>query len=102
MAQQVKWGVLGAASIAVQRVIPAMREAPSATFLALASRDESKARAVANELGAPRPYAGYEQLLADPDLVCRLLLEKKQARVPSVRAAGPRGRSRRGRGGVPV
>jgi predicted dehydrogenase len=68
MAQQVNWGVLGAASIAVQRVIPAMREAPSATFLALASRDESKARAVASELGAPRSYAGYEQLLADPDI----------------------------------
>jgi predicted dehydrogenase len=68
MAQKVNWGVLGAASIAVQRVIPAMREAPSATFLALASRDESKARAVASEFGAPRPYAGYEQLLADPDV----------------------------------
>jgi predicted dehydrogenase len=68
MAQQVKWGVLGAASIAVQRVIPAMREAPSATFLALASRDESKARAIASALGAPRAYAGYEQLLADPDI----------------------------------
>jgi predicted dehydrogenase len=68
MAQQVKWGVLGAASIAIQRVIPAMREAPSATLLALASRDEGKARAVATELGAPRAYAGYEQLLADPDI----------------------------------
>lgn len=68
MKQQVRWGVLGAASIAVQRVMPAMREAPSATLLALASRDESKARAVAADLGAARAYAGYEQLLADPDI----------------------------------
>lgn len=68
MTQQVRWGVLGAASIAVQRVMPAMREAPSATLLALASRDESKARAIAADLGAPRAYAGYERLLADPDI----------------------------------
>lgn len=68
MAQQVKWGVLGAASIAVQRVIPAMVEAPSAAFHALASRDEGKARAVAAKFDAPRAYASYDQLLADPDV----------------------------------
>ena len=45
MAQQVKWGVLGAASIAVQRVMPAMREAPSATLHALGVA-RSKARLV--------------------------------------------------------
>ena len=68
MAQQVKWGVLGAASIAVQRVMPAMREAPSATLHALASRDEEKARAIAARFGAPRAYGGYESLLADPEI----------------------------------
>jgi predicted dehydrogenase len=56
---------LGAASIAVQRVMPAMRESPSAELLALASRDEAKARAVASDLGIPRIHAGYERLLAD-------------------------------------
>ena len=66
MAQQVKWGVLGAASIAVQRTIPAMREAPSASLHALGSRDESKARAVAAKFEASRAYAGYDQVLADP------------------------------------
>lgn len=68
MAQRLRWGVLGAASIAVQRVMPAMREAVSAELLALASRDEAKARAVASQLGIPRTYAGYERLLADPDV----------------------------------
>jgi predicted dehydrogenase len=68
MAQQVKWGVLGAASIAVQRVMPAMREAPSATLHALASRDGSKARAIAAKFEAPRAYGGYESLLADPEI----------------------------------
>jgi predicted dehydrogenase len=65
---QVRWGVLGAASIAVQRMIPAIRSAPSAAMHALASRDERKARALAMELGATRSYGSYEQLLADPDV----------------------------------
>jgi hypothetical protein len=47
MARTVNWGVLGAANIATERVIPAMNEAPSATLLTVASRDEQKARAVA-------------------------------------------------------
>lgn len=45
-----------------------MREAPSAALLALASRDPAKARAVAAQLDIPRTYAGYEQLLADPEI----------------------------------
>jgi predicted dehydrogenase len=68
MTRQVKWGVLGGASIAVQRVMPAMREAPSATLHAIASRDESRAVSIAAEFGATRAYGGYEQLLADPDV----------------------------------
>jgi predicted dehydrogenase len=65
MAQQIKWGVLGAAAIAVQRVMPAMHDAPSATLHALASRDEAKARAVAAKFDAPRAYGSYDKLLAD-------------------------------------
>jgi len=66
--RQVKWGVLGAASIAVQRMLPAMREAPSATLHAIASRDADKARGVAARFEAPRAYGGYDQLLADPEV----------------------------------
>jgi predicted dehydrogenase len=68
MAQQVKWGVLGAASIAVQRTIPAMREAPSATLYALGSRDAAKARDVAAKFQAPRAYGAYDGVLADPEV----------------------------------
>src|SRR6185503_5676183 len=66
--RQVKWGVLGAASIAVQRMLPALREAPSATLHAIASRDADKARGVAATFEAPRAYGGYDQLLADPEV----------------------------------
>jgi predicted dehydrogenase len=68
MKQTIHWGVLGAAAIATQRTMPALNDAPSATLLALASRDGAKGRAVAQALGIPRVYAGYDELLADPDI----------------------------------
>jgi predicted dehydrogenase len=64
----VNWGVLGAAAIATGRTMPALREAPSATLLALASRDPAKGRAAAQALGVPRLYPSYDALLADPDV----------------------------------
>lgn len=60
--------MLGAASIAVQRTMPAMREAPSATLLALSSRDTAKGNEIAASLQIPRVYVDYDSLLADPDI----------------------------------
>ena len=68
MQKTVNWGVLGAAAIATGRTMPALNEAPSATLLALASRDSAKGQAVAQALGVPRVYSRYEELLADPDI----------------------------------
>jgi predicted dehydrogenase len=68
MPPTIRWGVLGAAAIATQRTMPAMRLAPSATLLALASRDVAKARAVAQALGIPKVHASYDALLADPEI----------------------------------
>jgi len=65
---KVNWGVLGAASIATTRTIPAMKDAPSAVLLALASRDAGRAKQVAAEHGIPRACGSYEALLADPDI----------------------------------
>jgi predicted dehydrogenase len=64
----VRWGVLGAANIALQKVIPAMQRGHSSRVVAIASRDLAKARAAADALGIPRAYGSYEQLLADPDV----------------------------------
>ncbi|MFC5520019.1 Gfo/Idh/MocA family protein [Polaromonas jejuensis] len=68
MKKTINWGVLGAAAIATGRTMPALNEAPSATLLALASRDGAKGRAAAEALGVPRVYASYDELLADPDI----------------------------------
>ncbi len=64
----IRWGVLGAARIAVERTMPALRDAPSATLLALASSSRERGRGVADKLAIPRHYASYEDLLADPDI----------------------------------
>lgn len=66
--EKVRWGVLGAASIARTRSLPAMKLAPSVDLAALASRTFDKAATLCAELGIRRPYGSYEELLADPDI----------------------------------
>lgn len=64
----VRWGVLGAASIALRKAVPGMQKSAFIDVVAIASRDESKARAAADELGVIRAYGSYEALLADPEI----------------------------------
>jgi len=60
--------VLGAAKIAVEKVIPAMQRSEIAEVVAIASRDEARARSAAASLGMAKAYGSYEALLADPDV----------------------------------
>ena len=64
----VKWGILSTAKIARVKVIPAMMESPDIEIVAIASRDLKKAQSVASELGIPRAYGSYDELLEDPDI----------------------------------
>jgi predicted dehydrogenase len=64
----VRWGVLGAAAIAVERTMPALNEAPSATLLALASRRADTCSSLAEALHIERLYNSYDDLLADRDV----------------------------------
>lgn len=66
MAEQLRWGVLGAANIARRKVIPAIQDSSNGRVVALASRDPEKGRSVAAETGIERVHARYESLLADP------------------------------------
>jgi predicted dehydrogenase len=63
-----RWGILGAANIALKKVIPALQNSSGAQVAAIASRNLAKAQAAATELGIPRAYGSYEELLADPDI----------------------------------
>jgi predicted dehydrogenase len=64
--EKVRWGVLSTARIALDKVIPAMQRGRCSTIAAIASRDFKKARDVARNLGIPKAYGSYEELLADP------------------------------------
>ena len=68
MTQKVKWGILGVANIAVKKVIPAMQKGLWSEITAIASRDLSKAQSAAEQLGIPKAYGSYEELIADPDI----------------------------------
>jgi len=66
--RKVRWGVLGVADIAVNKVIPAMQRGACCEVSAIASRDLAKAREAAAALGIPKAYGSYEELLADPEI----------------------------------
>lgn len=66
--RRVKWGVLGVAGIARTKVIPALQKGEWTEVAAIASRNEARARAAADELGIERAYGSYEELLADPEI----------------------------------
>jgi predicted dehydrogenase len=66
--KKVRWGVLGVAKIAVTRVIPAMQAGEWCEVAGIASRDGQRARAAAGELGIPKAYGSYEEMLADPEI----------------------------------
>src|SRR6202000_1793936 len=65
---RVRWGVLGAASIAVRKVIPGMQLGELSEIYGLASRDHFKAQNVARTLGISKTYGSYEELLADDNI----------------------------------
>jgi len=66
--RKVKWGVLGVANIAAQKVIPAMQRGEASEIAAIASRDLARAREAAERLGIGRAYGSYDELLADPGI----------------------------------
>src|ERR1700737_4860443 len=68
MKKKVEWGVLGVANIATKKVIPAMQRGEWSEVTVIASTDLTKARQAAKELGIPKAYGSYEELLADPDI----------------------------------
>jgi predicted dehydrogenase len=65
---KVRWGVLGAASIAVRRAVPGMQRGEWSAVAAIASRDKRRAEEAAATLGIARAYGSYEELLADPEI----------------------------------
>lgn len=63
-----RWGVLGAASIARRRLIPALQGSGLHQVVAIGARDQERADALAAEAGLPRAYLGYQAVLDDPEV----------------------------------
>src|SRR5688500_4015506 len=63
--EKIRWGILGAANIAVKKVIPAMQAGKFCEIAAIASRNAEKAEQTASDLGIPKFYDSYESLLND-------------------------------------
>ena len=68
MNKKVKWGVLGVASIAARKVIPGMQKGLWCEITGIASRELPRAARAAQDLGIPRAYGSYEDLIADPEI----------------------------------
>src|SRR5712672_3098351 len=66
--KKVKWGILGAASIGLRKVIPGMQKGAYSEITSIASRDRKKAEEEARKLGIPKAYGSYEELLRDPEI----------------------------------
>lgn len=66
--QPVRWGILSTAKIGRTKVVPGMMKSSLCDVVAVASRNEANARAMADELGIAKAYGSYEALLADPEI----------------------------------
>ena len=63
----VKWGIVSTADIS-RKVIPGAHASDKVDLVAVASRDQAKADAFAQEMEIPRTHSSYEALLADPEI----------------------------------
>jgi len=62
-----RWGIIGAANIAKQQVIPALKQTPNNEITSIASRS-GKAEALAEQFHIPNIFHSYEALLESPDV----------------------------------
>lgn len=67
-ARRVRWGVLSTANIGRAAVNPAIQQSRNGTLVAVASRNEARARTFADAHGIARAYGTYEALLADAEI----------------------------------
>jgi predicted dehydrogenase len=67
MQQRCRWGILGTGKIA--RVMAgALAKSATGQLVAVASRDQDRARRLASEAGTGRAYGSYDALINDPDV----------------------------------
>ena len=88
----VRWGVLGAGSVARRRVMPAMQAHPGCALQALMVRDLERAGQLATEFGVAHHHDRVEDLLTDPELDAVYVSSPVYLHCEHVLAAAARGR----------
>ena len=68
MSETLRIGALGAASITPTALLRPAREVEGVEVVAIAARDQARARKYAAKHEIPRVHASYDALLADPDI----------------------------------
>jgi predicted dehydrogenase len=68
MSKKIKWGILSTASIAVEQVIPALKNSKYCDLRAIASRNPESAKNTARQLAIPKSYGSYDELLKDNEI----------------------------------
>ncbi len=66
MADQLRFGVIGAGGFALTHAIPAMLKAENCRVQAVMVRDRKRAQEIADQFGVPEAYASVEELVASP------------------------------------
>jgi D-xylose 1-dehydrogenase (NADP+, D-xylono-1,5-lactone-forming) len=67
--ERLNWGILSTARI-TSEVMPGLQRSRRNTVLAVASRDDARAKRFAETYGLPVAYGSYEDMLADPQIQC--------------------------------
>ncbi len=88
---RLKWGVLGAGSVAQRRAMPAIKKACNAELHALLSRDAARAERLAREHGATSAYTTVDGLFADEALDAIYISTPVHVHCEQVIAAAERG-----------
>ncbi len=64
----VKWGVLGVSAHFIKRVVLPLKNSPVVELVAIASRNEVRARKAAEDFGFKKFYGNYDALLNDDEI----------------------------------
>ena len=88
----VRWGLIGASTIAREWVAPAIQSQPESTVVAVASTDAERGRRFADGMGIPRAYSAVDDLLADPDVEAVYVSTTNERHAPQTIAAARAGK----------
>lgn len=90
--EQIRWGIIGAGSIAKNRTIPGLLQAEHARLQAVMTTTMAKSQAIAAEFGAPGAYDTVEALLADPEVDAVYIATPVYLHLPQIKLAAAAGK----------